>query len=232
MKRRSTVDHAGECLRLTENRGQVVVDVGCGSGGFVRWMRRRGADPIGVECEPRLREEAIRLDPEHAGRYLDGVGQALPLEDDRADAVTFLSSLHHVPARYMVESLREAARVARPGGLVYVCEPVPEGPAFEVGRLIDDETEVRAIAQQALDTAAATALLDLVETGRFVDQAVYTDADTFGRLAVGIDPTRAERHEQVRDLVAEAFARHGRSHELGFAFDQPKHFHLFRVPAV
>lgn len=231
MERRSTVDHAGELLQLVQNRGRVVVDVGCGSGGFVRWMRRRGADPIGVECEPRLRQEAIRLDPEHAGSYLHGVGQDLPVEDDRADAVTFVSSLHHVPAEHMVESLREAARVTRPGGLVYVCEPVAEGPAFEVGRLIDDETGVRALAQQALVSAAAAGLFEKVESGRFIDQSVYADADTFGRLAVGIDPTRAERHEQVRDLVAEAFIRHGRRHEMGFAFDQPKQFHLFRVPA-
>ena len=209
-----------------------MVDVGCGSGAFVRWMRKRGAEPVGVECESRLRQEAIRLDPDHADSYLDGVGQDLPIEDDRADAVTFLSSLHHVPAEHMVESLTEAGRVARPGGLVYVCEPMPEGPAFEVGRLIDDETEVRAMAQRALVDAADAAIFELVETGRFIDQAIYGDADTFGRLAVGIDPRRAEHYEAVKDRVAEAFERHGRPHPLGLAFDQPKRFHLLRVPAA
>ncbi len=210
----------------------VVVDVGCGSGGFVRWMRQRGAEPLGVECEPKLLQEAIRLDPAHAEDYLDGVGQDLPVDDNRVDAVTFLSSLHHVPVEHMLGSLREAARVARPGGLVYVCEPVPEGPAFEVGRFIDDETEVRGRAKEALGAAADSGVLRLIESGRFLDQAVYADAERFGRMAVGIDPSRAEHYEQVRGLVEEAFARHGRPHALGFAFDQPKEFHLFQVPEV
>jgi len=170
----------------------------------------------------------MRLDAAHSASYLDGVGQDLPIADDRADAATFLSSLHHVPAEHMLRSLREAARVVRPGGMVYVCEPVPEGPAFEVGRLIDDETAVRRSAQEALEVAGDQ-IFDLVEAGRFLDQATYRDADAFGRLAVGIDPARAEHYATVKDDVADAFARHGRQIDLGFVFDQPKQFHLLQV---
>ncbi len=227
-ERLATNEHAGIMLEVSARPGMVVVDVGCGSGGFVRWLRRRGADPIGIECGVGLRAEAIAADPDHAERYLDGVGQDLPLESDSVDAVTFVSSLHHIPTDAMAEALQEAARVTRPGGLVYVCEPVAEGPGYEVGRLIDDEAEVRAHAQTVL-TRADEFALTLVDSGRFLDQHVYADAASFGSRMVGVDPDRAARYDAIRHEVDQAFHRHGRPTTHGYAFDQPKWFHLFRV---
>lgn len=221
-------EHAGTMLGVSDRPGMVVVDVGCGSGGFVRWLRRRGADSIGIECEADLRAEAIAADPDHAERYLEGVGQNLPLDDDMADAVTFMASLHHVPAVAMADALREAARVTAPGGLVYVSEPVAQGPGYEVGRLIDDEAEVRAQAHAVL-TRATELGLNLIDSGRFLDQYVYPDAESFGSRMVGIDPDRAERYEAVKDQVVEAFHHHGRPTAHGWAFDQPKQYHLFRL---
>jgi ubiquinone/menaquinone biosynthesis C-methylase UbiE len=228
LERLATNDHAGIMLGVSTRPGMVVVDVGCGSGGFVRWLRRRGADPIGIECSVGLRAEAIAADPDHAKRYLDGVGQDLPLESDSVDAVTFMSSLHHIPAEAVADALQEAARVTRPGGLVYVSEPMAEGPGYEVGRLIDDEAEVRAHAQTVL-TRADEFALTLVDSGRFLDQHVYPDAASFGSHMVGINQARAARYETLRDEVDQAFHRHGRPTTHGYAFDQPKRFHLFRV---
>lgn len=221
-------EHAGMMLGVSARPGMVVVDVGCGSGGFVRWLRRRGADSIGIECGAGLRAAAVAADPDHAERYLDGVGQDLPLDSDSVDAVTFVSSLHHIPADATAEALKEAARVTRSGGLVYVSEPMAEGAGYEVGRLIDDEAEVRAHAQKVLAGADELALT-LIESGRFVDQHLYPDAVSFGSHMVGIDPDRAARYDASRDEVEEAFHRHGRPTAHGYAFDQPKRFHLFRV---
>ena len=46
----------------------------------------------------------------------------------------------------------------RPGGAVYVAEPLAEGNFFELTRMVDDETEVRAAAQAALAKASAPVL--------------------------------------------------------------------------
>src|SRR3954447_23970558 len=87
-------------------------------------------------------------------RSLEGGAQALPLEDASADVVVFANSLHHVPGDLLDAALGEAARVLRPGGLLYLPEPVAEGPYFELVRAVDDETAVRAAAHAAIGRAA------------------------------------------------------------------------------
>ena len=97
--------------RYVEPSGRRVVDVGCGSGELVRWLRSQGADPVGVECGEVMIRQAREADPDHPEAYLDGVGQALPLRGESADAVVMSFSLHHVPPDAMTEALREAHRV-------------------------------------------------------------------------------------------------------------------------
>lgn len=215
-----TYDHALRTLNLQP--GQQVVDVGSGAGGFVRWLAARGINPIGVECGDAMLAEARRLG---SGDVREGVGQDLPVEDNSADAVVFLASLHHIPADDMMASLREAARVLKQDGKIYVSEPMAEGPSFAVGRLVDDETHVRAQAQAAL-AACGDAGLTITEQGRYLDEYVYSDFAALGRIMVGIDPERAAKFERVKDTVAEAFDANGRKTAHGVAFEQPKQFHL------
>ena len=53
----------------------------------------------------------------------------------------------------MAQALGEVARVLRPGGHLYVSEPVYGGAFNEVIRVFNDEGVVRAAAQAALDDA-------------------------------------------------------------------------------
>ena len=141
--------------------GKRAIDVGCGAGGLVRFLREQGADPIGVECGDAMIAQAQQADPDHVDSYLAGVGQDLPLDDGSADMVIFSYSLHHVPADEMSKAVLEAERVLKRGGELVVLEPIAEGPGFEVFQTVDDETEVRALAQAALD-ARPSSFLSLI----------------------------------------------------------------------
>jgi ubiquinone/menaquinone biosynthesis C-methylase UbiE len=142
-------DPVAVLLELAPPEG-TVIDVGCGEGSVVRRYAAAGATAIGVEtgAEPLARARAH--EPVSDERYVEGVGQALPLENASADAVLFVQSLHHVPEEAMDAALAEAARVARPGGGVVVLEPLAEGPFFALVAMVDDETRVRALAQEAV----------------------------------------------------------------------------------
>lgn len=67
----------------------------------------------------------------------------------------------------MAQALAEAARVLRPGGHLYVSEPVFAGPYNEVIRLFNDEGVVRAAAQAAIDEALHGAAWEQVAERRF-----------------------------------------------------------------
>lgn len=130
--------------------GRQIADVGCGDGAIVRWLAARGADAIGVEVDEAALREACTAAAAGGERYVRGVAQALPFSDRSLDALLFIHSLHHVPPEALDAALSEARRVLRVGGLLYVQEPLAEGSQFEVLREVDDETAVRALAQDAL----------------------------------------------------------------------------------
>ncbi len=198
--------------------GRRVIDVGSGSGELVRWLRSQGADVVGVECGETMIGLAREADADHPSAYVDGTAQALPLPDGQADVVVMANSLHHVPADAMDEALREAHRVLGPGGILYVSEPVAEGSGHELVAIVDDETAVRELAQQAIDRSAADCF-DLLGDTRYAGTMTIASAEAFGERIVGIDPRRAARWAEARGDFFGAYERLGVAADGGRAFD-------------
>jgi ubiquinone/menaquinone biosynthesis C-methylase UbiE len=206
--------------------GKRVVDVGAGAGGLVRFLREKGADPIGVECGPAMIAQALEADPEHHDAYVDGVGQDLPLDDASADLVVFSYSLHHVPDGHRLAALSEAERVLRSGGTLAVLEPIAEGPGHETHKLIDDETDVRAAAQAALDNDMPTTMTERDEV-RYTTSYSYSDVAELEKHMVDIDPERQAAFDAVKDEVFELFHTNAVEHDGAYWFAQPVVMRLF-----
>jgi SAM-dependent methyltransferase len=195
--------------RLVPVSGHDVVDVGCGGGVLVRELVTRGANVTGVEISEEQLAAAVANDDGRTGaRYVVGVAQRLPLAERSTDIVVFMRSLHHVPPPDMLDALREARRVLRPGGSVYISEPLAEGDFFELTSLVEDEREVRAAAQRAIAGAAAAGL-DRVESLEYEVRVCLAGLDALAARIVSVDPARAEVFEERKALLAEAFARLG-----------------------
>lgn len=91
---------------------------------------------------------------------------------------------------------------------MYVAEPLAEGNFFELTRMVDDETEVRAAAQAALAKASDAGL----EPATTVDyDAPLTIAGLPGlrALIVAADPRRADRFEALAAELTAGLARLG-----------------------
>jgi SAM-dependent methyltransferase len=95
---------------------QRVLDVGCGSGAFLRLVADRGAQPFGLDASETLIEIARKRIPDADLRV--GDLQFLPYEDDTFDVVTGLNSFFF--AADMTEALGEAGRVAKAGAPVLI----------------------------------------------------------------------------------------------------------------
>ncbi|HTP23582.1 MAG TPA: class I SAM-dependent methyltransferase [Solirubrobacteraceae bacterium] len=194
--------------RLVPPEGQDVVDVGCGGGALVRALTDRGAHVTGVEISESQLAAAIEHDDGRGARYLVGRAEHLPFDDASVDIAVFMRSLHHVPQADLDAALAEARRVIRPGGAVYVAEPLAEGSFFEVTRMVEDEVEVRAAAQAALARASDAGL----ERETTIDyDAPLTVAGLPGLRArvVAADPRRAERFDELAGELTEALERLG-----------------------
>ncbi|MDA0185215.1 class I SAM-dependent methyltransferase [Solirubrobacter phytolaccae] len=91
-----------------------ILDVGCGTGVFLRLCADRGAEVSGVDAAEGLLELARTRVPGAELQQADMV--ALPFADDTFDLVTGFTSFFF--ADDIVRALSEARRVARPGAAV------------------------------------------------------------------------------------------------------------------
>jgi SAM-dependent methyltransferase len=149
------IDELELLARLVPLDGQRIVEIGCGAAQLARSLlaRHPGAQVLGLEVDERQHAKNLAAAPVPGLRFEAAGAQALPLADGSMDLALMLKSLHHVPLPLLGSALAEAARVLRPGGHLYVSEPVFAGPLNEVVRLFNDEQAVRAAAQAALDAA-------------------------------------------------------------------------------
>jgi SAM-dependent methyltransferase len=98
-------------------RGRLL-DIGCGDGLFLQIARARGWDGHGLEFNPGLAAEASPLAP---GKIIRSSAEILAFADDTFQAVTLIHVLEHLDAPR--GAIREARRILRPGGLLYVAIP-------------------------------------------------------------------------------------------------------------
>lgn len=193
--------HFEELKSCTGVRGERIVDVGFGSGGFMKLLLDGAADAYGYEVQDRSKAAAV--DSGIPGDRLEvGDGLSLPYETDAFDGACFIFSFHHVPARHQPELVSQVARIVRPGGWLFVVEPLPFGPMTEALQPIEDETAVRRASQSYL--ASRKMPFDLESISHYEVHRTFASHLDFITFAVQAD---AERETRARDPEAVARIR-------------------------
>jgi SAM-dependent methyltransferase len=233
-----TPSYEAALARVGLRAGQRVLDVGCGTGAFLRLAVDRGAEAFGIDASEALIEIARERVPEADVRV--GEMQALPYGDDSFDLVTGFNSFFF--ATDIVAALREAGRVAKPGAPVVIqvwgpherCEleamkevvrpflpprppdAPPEPEYWRPGVLEAIATEAGLTSESAFDTTWAFE---------------YPDEDALGRAMVapaGIATLVAGHEEEVRAQIVEALAPY-RTAEGGYRLSNEFHFLVARA---
>lgn len=152
--------------------------------------------------------------------------QAVPFAAASFDGALMLKSLHHVPVPLMDQALAEIARVLRPCGWLHVSEPVYAGELNELIRLFNDEGEVRAAAQAALDRAVASGLWAPAADQCFESPVTFASFDEFEQRMMR--PTFADHgiDEAMLGRVRLRYLPH--QGPGGARFTRPMHVRLLR----
>jgi SAM-dependent methyltransferase len=210
--------------------GKHILDIGCGGGELARALIARGARVTGVDPAKEAIAAARRVVPEAALNIASA--EALPFPDDYFDGAVFLNSLHHVAPSVMGTALDEAARVTRPGGIVVVIEPLAAGSFFAALKLIEDETEVRRRAQDALAAALARGPLQSLRSVIFTRSEAFLGLDAFVERATAANPARRDNLARNGEAIEAAFRAHAeRGADGRYRLDQPLKGDILLRPA-
>lgn len=100
--------------------GAQVLDVACGTGGWLKAVVERGGVPHGMDISENA-IEVCRKDLGNGDQFKTGKAEELPFGDDSFDLVTCLGSLEHFLDPHA--ALREMIRVSRPGAAFLILVP-------------------------------------------------------------------------------------------------------------
>jgi SAM-dependent methyltransferase len=210
-----TYEAAIERVGITS--GVYVLEVGCGTGVFLRAAADRGAEVFGLDASAALLELARERAPEADLRL--GDMEALPYADDVFDVVCGFNAFFF--AVDMAGALREAGRVAKPGARVVIqtygrherCDLETMKAVmrpFLPPRPPDAPPDPDFSAPGVLEGLAEAAGLEPADTFDVTWSYEYADATELGRammapagLAELVGP---EREDDVRRRIVEALA--------------------------
>lgn len=210
-------------------RQRRVVDIGCGNGALVRSLLRQDMDAVGVDPDARMLRAALSGPrPAPPGRWIAGMAERLPIASGSVDIVIFLNSLHHIRPDRQLAALAEAARTLRRSGDLLVIEPIATGSFFELLAPLDDETAVRAAAQQAVQAVAGRLLLP-VAAACFTTTVTFADPAAVLSSFINAAPERAKAAEAAATTISRRFHALGEIAADGKRrFDQPMTLHQLR----
>ena len=208
--------------------GKRLLDIGCGAGALARSLSDRGAQVSGVD--PNAEALALAREAVPEGIFHVAGAETLPFADDSFDGAVFLNSFHHVPKADMPRALEEAARVAGPAGPIVVVEPLAEGSFFFALRPVEDETDVRTAAQEALRQALERRAFEQLQRVEYLRRELFESLDQFLARVVAVDPARAAAVTENRPEIEAAFRRHARdAADGGVVLEQPMRAHVLRA---
>ncbi|MGH8065526.1 MAG: methyltransferase domain-containing protein [Candidatus Entotheonellia bacterium] len=194
-----TAGYLGVVGRLIEavhlEPGEVVLEVGCGTGVLDRWLARRtdGKNQIvGVDINPFLLREAMALAKqeglEHVIAFQEGNAEALPFPDGSFDVAMSSTVIQRVDADRM---LAEMVRVTKPGGRVAVVGHAHDMPRW-VNLPLRTELKTKVEAPGWADESGHPRGCDDASLYQRVHRAGLTQIRMFPQLATFDDRSRLQ----------------------------------------
>lgn len=140
MRRQALVPLRAAMLRHGNPSSARLLDVGCGTGAFLREVKRNypRVAVTGLDLSaPYLDLARRRLAPWSRTELIESAGEAMPLPDAQFDVVTCIYLFHELPPRVRRQVAAEIGRVLKPGGTLILVDSLQTGDVPDYDGLLD-----------------------------------------------------------------------------------------------
>ena len=128
--RRQALGPIADFMRERDQRKVKLLDVACGTGRFLREVRRAypAMELTGLDLSrPYLAEAERHFEGLRPAAWLEANAEAIPLADGSQDIVTTIFLFHELPPDVRRIVIAEMARVLKPGGLLVFIDSLQRG---------------------------------------------------------------------------------------------------------
>ena len=140
-----------------KTKGESLLDLGCGTGFVIDLAKAFFPNVVGIDATPAMLEKVDTSSKIGKIKLIKGNCECVPLPDNSFDVCTAYAVLHHL--RDIKDTLREAYRLLKPGGIFY-SDLDPNEPFWEAirnlpkDRIYSDivEREIKAVAGEVFET--------------------------------------------------------------------------------
>ena len=115
---RHKIDVLLDAVLKEQQPGARILDVGCGTGEYIRRANELGFKASGLEPAEAMRTVAINKNP--GAPIVSGVATELPYPDESFDLVICIEVLRYLDQSDVQQALRELRRILRPGGTMFL----------------------------------------------------------------------------------------------------------------
>ena len=213
---------------LVDLQGARILELGCGAAEKTQQL---------VAIAPTLSITASEVDLiQHEKNLANSIervtfksygAEAIDEADASFDGVMMFKSLHHVPLDQLDQAFAEIERVLKPGGWVYISEPVFAGAFNEVIRIFHDEEHVRKEAFAAIERAVASERFNLSQERFFLTRMKMNHFQQFEDRLLNVTHTEHNLTDAQYQEVQRRFESN-RSED-GFVFDIPNRVDLLSL---
>ncbi len=207
--------------RVLPLEGASILELGCGGADKTRMIAEHypGARIVAAEVDPIAHEKNLAIDDLPNVTFASFGAESIPLTEASFDIVLMFKSLHHVPLDCLARAFDEMRRVLKPGGRLYVSEPVFAGAFNEIVRLFHDEERVRRAAFDATVSAVASGRWTLADEVFFENHLAM---QSFAQFERGILNATFMDHQLSPELLEEVRAQ--------FESHRGPDGYVFRIP--
>ena len=187
-----------------------ILELGCGAAIITRLFAQEGLNRTitATEVDEIQHEKNLQIKDLPNVDFVFAGSQDLPFDKNSFDVILLFKSLHHVPMQLMSKAMSEIARVLKPGGLVYISEPIFAGDFNEILRLFHDEEKARIAAFNAIVKSVESNELISIDQMFFNTSRTYQDFSEFEKLIINVTHSYHQLSDTLMQKVKTKFMAH------------------------